>query len=56
MTDVARPQPPLTGLRVIELATILAGPLTGMLLADHGADVIKVEHPRGDPLRTHGHA
>lgn len=56
MSDAARPQPPLSGLRVIELATILAGPLTGMLLADHGADVIKVEHPRGDPLRTHGHA
>lgn len=56
VTDSGRTLPPLAGLRVIELATILAGPLTGMLLADHGADVIKVEHPRGDPLRTHGPA
>lgn len=56
MTERAQRHPPLSGLRVIELATILAGPITGMLLADHGADVIKVEHPRGDPLRTHGHA
>ena len=47
---------PLAGLRVIELATILAGPLIGTLLGDFGADVVKVEHPRGDPLRTHGHA
>lgn len=45
---------PLVGLRVLDLATIYAGPLTAMLLGDFGADVIKVEHPRGDPLRTHG--
>jgi crotonobetainyl-CoA:carnitine CoA-transferase CaiB-like acyl-CoA transferase len=46
----------LGGLRVLDLATIYAGPLTAMLLGDFGADVIKVEHPRGDPLRTHGPA
>ena len=45
---------PLAGLRVLDLATIYAGPLAAMLLGDFGADVIKVEHPRGDPLRTHG--
>ena len=47
---------PLDGLRVLDAATIYAGPLTAMLLGDFGAEVIKVEHPRGDPLRTHGPA
>ncbi len=46
--------PALAGLKVLDLATILAGPFAATLLADCGADVIKVEHPRGDPLRTHG--
>jgi crotonobetainyl-CoA:carnitine CoA-transferase CaiB-like acyl-CoA transferase len=45
---------PLSGLRVIELATHFAAPLIGMLLADFGAEVIKVEHPRGDSLRYLG--
>lgn len=45
---------PLAGLTVLDLATIYAGPLAATLLGDFGAEVIKVEHPRGDPLRTHG--
>jgi len=46
---------PLQGLRVIDLATIYAGPLAAQLLGDFGADVVKVEHPRGlDGLRGHG--
>jgi crotonobetainyl-CoA:carnitine CoA-transferase CaiB-like acyl-CoA transferase len=45
---------PLTGLRVLDLGTVYAAPITAMLLGDHGANVIKVEHPRGDPARTHG--
>jgi crotonobetainyl-CoA:carnitine CoA-transferase CaiB-like acyl-CoA transferase len=45
---------PLDGIRVLDLATIYAGPFAAMLLGDYGARVIKVEHPRGDPLRTHG--
>jgi crotonobetainyl-CoA:carnitine CoA-transferase CaiB-like acyl-CoA transferase len=47
--------PPLHGVRVIDASNLLAGPLAGMLLADYGADVIKIEHPAGaDPLRNHG--
>ncbi|WP_380055782.1 CaiB/BaiF CoA transferase family protein [Falsihalocynthiibacter sp. SS001] len=47
-------QPPLTGLKVIELARILAGPWCGQILADLGAEVIKVESPAGDDTRRWG--
>jgi crotonobetainyl-CoA:carnitine CoA-transferase CaiB-like acyl-CoA transferase len=48
-------KPPLHGIRVIELARILAGPWAGQLLADLGADVIKVENPDGgDDTRSWG--
>lgn len=42
---------PLEGVRVVELATFIAAPCTARFLADLGADVIKVEAPKGDPLR-----
>jgi formyl-CoA transferase len=45
---------PLAGLKVIDVATLFAGPLAAMLLGDFGADVLKVEHPKGDPARSHG--
>jgi crotonobetainyl-CoA:carnitine CoA-transferase CaiB-like acyl-CoA transferase len=45
---------PLAGVRVIELARILAGPWAGQTLADLGADVIKVEAPEGDDTRRWG--
>ncbi|WP_055491793.1 CaiB/BaiF CoA-transferase family protein [Streptomyces sp. TP-A0356] len=48
---------PLTGLRVLDIATLFAGPLAATLLGDFGAEVIKVEHPaRPDPSRGHGPA
>lgn len=46
---------PLHGVKVLDLATLFAGPLAATLLGDFGADVIKIEHPKGDPVRTHGH-
>nr|WP_051798643.1 CoA transferase [Streptomyces sp. NRRL S-337] len=54
----AAPSPgPLDGLRVIDLATLFAGPLAATVLGDFGAEVIKVEHPhRPDPARGHGPA
>lgn len=45
---------PLEGLRVIDASVLFAGPVIGTLMGDFGADVIKVEHPRGDALRTLG--
>ncbi|MEU5163682.1 CoA transferase [Streptomyces sp. NPDC020875] len=51
------PAPALRGLRVLDLATLFAGPLAATLLGDFGAEVIKVEHPRRpDPSRGHGPA
>ncbi|MEU9214117.1 CoA transferase [Streptomyces sp. NPDC048415] len=48
-------QGPLTGLRVLDLATLFAGPLAATMLGDFGAEVIKVEHPaKPDPSRGHG--
>jgi len=50
MTDTP-PRGPLEGLKVVELAHVMAGPVCGLMLADMGADVIKVEKPTGDDTR-----
>ena len=43
---------PLEGIRVVEVANWLAAPSAAAMMADMGADVVKIEHPAGDPLRT----
>lgn len=53
MTDTAHA---LEGIRILDVSTLFAGPLAATILSDFGADVIKVEHPRGDPVRHHGYS
>jgi crotonobetainyl-CoA:carnitine CoA-transferase CaiB-like acyl-CoA transferase len=54
LQESRRQNGPLAGYRVIDAATVYAGPLAATMLGDFGAEVIKVEHPMGDSARTHG--
>jgi crotonobetainyl-CoA:carnitine CoA-transferase CaiB-like acyl-CoA transferase len=49
-------QKALEGIKVIDAATLFAGPLAATILGDFGAEALKVEHPKGDPSRSHGYA
>ena len=52
--DAAKSGGALTGVKVIDLSRVLGGPFATQLLADHGADVIKLEPPQGDEVRDWG--
>jgi crotonobetainyl-CoA:carnitine CoA-transferase CaiB-like acyl-CoA transferase len=54
LAEPRNPNAPLAGLKVVELARVLAGPFCGQILADLGANVIKVESPEGDGTRLWG--
>ncbi|MCY4085669.1 MAG: CoA transferase [Actinomycetia bacterium] len=51
---MTEPPLPLAGLKVVDAATLFAGPMIASIMGDFGADVIKVEHPSGDNLRSLG--
>ena len=46
----------LEGVKIIDAANLFAGPLAATILGDFGAEVLKVEHPQGDPSRSHGYS
>ena len=51
--DTSPPSGPLAGVRILDLSSVVSGPMAAVVLADQGADVIKVEPPMGDASRYH---
>ena len=57
MTAAGAPERPMDGVRVLDLATFIAAPFAATVLAEFGAEVVKVEQPGGgDPMRQFGTA
>ncbi len=56
MNNNAKLESPLSGIRVIDMATVLMGPVATQILGDYGADVVKIEPPEGDVMRHAGAA
>ncbi|WP_160257572.1 MULTISPECIES: CaiB/BaiF CoA transferase family protein [Burkholderia] len=54
MSEEAQASGPCSGLRVLEFGSMVSAPLAGQILADMGAEVIKIEPPEGDPMRRVG--
>lgn len=54
--DAIKEKPLLAGVKVVDAATLIAGPFAATIMGDFGADVTKVEHPTGDPVRLHGYS